>query len=498
LTMISHNLAEEQFFTWTRQQKRAMERRQAGERARLEKLARKTDLPVTFDNETITAFGGFGVLEAFKQVIGFSLLVQKHLQVHRHHNCHYTAAQLIDIVTDAMVFGLSRLEHMNALKTDPGYKLLKELDRAPDERTVRYLLGQFSSDEVEALCRVNQALLELKALMELPRRVWLDFDDTVITLFGSQEGAVVGYNPRYRGRPSHKIKVAFIAGTTELVNAALYDGKTASNGQFMDFLRDTLARISARIVVVGIRLDKGFFDEKNFNYLEDQNLHYVCKAPLNSSIRKMIDYVNQEELWRPLDDTYAVAELPVRVPLPSWERPRRFVFVREKVKTECRPTSGGCPGQETLQFHDLYDYEVIVTNLDDMPPEEVWRWYNKRANVENKIDELKTGLGLDQNSQHAMVKNQAFMWIKVLAYNLLNWFRQTLLPENAARAEVSTIRRLVVNVPANIVGNGRYRHIRLAANRWLEQVTCFAKAKLREFIGIKAWLNVVHRPEPAR
>jgi hypothetical protein len=55
-------------------------------------------------------------------------------------------------------------------------------------------------------------------------------------LFGSQEGAVAGYNPRYRRRPSHKIKVAFLAGTTELVNAGLYDGKTASNGQFMGFL----------------------------------------------------------------------------------------------------------------------------------------------------------------------------------------------------------------------------------------------------------------------
>lgn len=62
-----------------------------------------------------------------------------------------------------------------------------------------------------------------------------------------------------------------------------------------------------------------------------------CKAPLKSSIRKMIDCINREELWRTLDDTYAAAELPARVPLPSWERPRRFVFVREKAKTECGP-----------------------------------------------------------------------------------------------------------------------------------------------------------------
>jgi hypothetical protein len=81
--------------------------------------------------------------------------------------------------------------------------------------------------------------------------VWLGVDDTIVALFGNQEGAVVGYNPRYRGRPSHKVKVAFVAGTTELVNAELYEGKTASNGQFMGFLQETLARISARTALSG-------------------------------------------------------------------------------------------------------------------------------------------------------------------------------------------------------------------------------------------------------
>jgi hypothetical protein len=83
------------------------------------------------------------------------------------------------------------------------------------------------------------------------------------------------------------------------------------------------------------------------------------------------------------------------------------------------------------------------------------------------------------------------MWIKVLAYNLLNWFRQALLPENIARTEVPTVRRLIINVPGNIVGNGRYRHLRLAPNRWLSEAIRFIKAKLREFIGVKAWINVL-------
>lgn len=70
-------------------------------------------------------------------------------------------------------------------------------------------------------------------------------DDTIITVFGGQEGSEVGYNPRYHGRASYKAKVAFISGTGELVNAGLYGGKTASNGSFLEFLHETLTRLNS-------------------------------------------------------------------------------------------------------------------------------------------------------------------------------------------------------------------------------------------------------------
>ncbi len=65
-------------------------------------------------------------------------------------------------------------------------------------------------------------------------------------------------------------------------------------------------------------------------HLEDNNLEYVCKAKLNSSIRKIINYFNEQQHWQQLDDTYATAE--IRIPLPVWERARRIVFIREHLK----------------------------------------------------------------------------------------------------------------------------------------------------------------------
>jgi len=195
-----------------RQQKRALERRYQKAARRLEKLAAKTGLPVTFDNATVTAYGNFGLFEAMKRVIGFADILQRHLSIQRHHNCTYSAVELIETIIDSAALGLVRFSHMEALKHDPGYQRLKGVDRVADERTLRGLLSQFTPEWVEQLRQVNEAVLDLKADLDAPREVWLDFDDTVITVFGNQEGSTVGYNPHYHGRASYKAKVAFILG----------------------------------------------------------------------------------------------------------------------------------------------------------------------------------------------------------------------------------------------------------------------------------------------
>jgi hypothetical protein len=175
---------------------------------------------------------------------------------------------------------------MDALKTDPGYCKIKGVEKIPDESTFRHLLAKFEQENISQLQQVNQSLLALKASIEGCREVWLDIDDTVITLFGNQEGGEVGYNPRYHGRPSYKAKVAFVSESAELVNIGLYGGKTASNGQFAKFFQQTLALLHQRLIVKGVRMDKGFFDDKNFTYFEENQIEYVCKVPLKQSIYK--------------------------------------------------------------------------------------------------------------------------------------------------------------------------------------------------------------------
>jgi len=46
----------------------------------------------------------------------------------------------------------------------------------------------------------------------------LNFDSSVITRYGLQEGAKRGYNPKKRGRPSHHPLIAFLGESGYVVN----------------------------------------------------------------------------------------------------------------------------------------------------------------------------------------------------------------------------------------------------------------------------------------
>ena len=156
--------------------------------------------------------------------------------------------------------------------------------------------------------------------------------DRVCTVFGNQEGSANGYNPRYKGRPSFKEKVGIISKTDELLNLTLEEGTHHSNHEFLSFLESCIETLPETWYLKRIRADRGFFDQKNFRYCEDNGIEYVIKAKMQSGVKKIIDYVseNPEQYpWTKIDNTFSVTE--IRVPLKSWDRERRFILIKKSL-----------------------------------------------------------------------------------------------------------------------------------------------------------------------
>ncbi len=440
------------------------------DRNALEKQLRDVNMEFRFDNRNTTAFGSFALVETFKRAVGFSKMIAEEFDKPKGTNSVYSSEDLLEMLVDANILGASRFTHSEMLQKDPGYHRVKGIDRFPDERTFRRMLSELNAVHVEELISLNRRLLQAKSHTEQPREVWIDIDDTVITLFGEQSGGHVGYNPRYRGRPSYSSRVAFLGGSDEIINLELSPGSMRGTEGFEEFFIDCERALPHKWVVRGVRCDAGFSSDTTFSFLEDRQLLYACKVKKTKRLQGCIDYIDRMSMWQQLDENYCVSEL--RIPLSGWKKDRRFVFIREQY--DRRTGQKVVPGLK---------HQVICTNLEG-PPEKVWRFYNQRCTVENRIDELKDGFAMDQQSQRTLFQNRAYALIKAIAYNLLNWMKSAVMPEETKTYRANTLRRRIFCVPGNVVVSGGY--IRLAANRWLESVILSIKQKLDTFLHIIA------------
>jgi hypothetical protein len=112
-------------------------------------------------------------------------------------------------------------------------------------------------------------------------------------------------------------------------------------------------------------------------------LPYIVVARLSKWVKREAQHVAE---WRQLDGDFAVGEF--RLKLPGWQVERRLLVIRERVR-ESRDRAGrkliDVPG---------YTFRIFVTSCAEAP-EEIWRDYNRRAEMENRIAELKHDLGAD-------------------------------------------------------------------------------------------------------
>src|SRR5271163_1427084 len=103
-----------------------------------------------------------------------------------------------------------RYSHIAALRGDGVLPELLGMRKIVSEDSVR---RAFAAIEEEAGAAWMRRHLDycLEPLLSEP---WiLDIDTTVKPLYGHQEGAVVGYNPKKPGRPSHCYHTYSMAGT---------------------------------------------------------------------------------------------------------------------------------------------------------------------------------------------------------------------------------------------------------------------------------------------
>jgi len=291
---------------------------------------RKNILPAAFDNSSVSSNVSFAYIDAFKKKIGFLKLLSTNLSFKKAPNSIFQTSEVIDYMIDSVILGYTCFLHMDELRNDAVYAGIKG-HKLPSKKVCSDLIKAMSGSSLKELRLINRRLLEMQANGK-KRDVVMNFDDTVCTIFGKQEGAWVGYNPRYHGRPSFKEKLSIIANTNELVDITLEDGKHHTNNGFLDFVKSCERQLPDCLKIKRIRVDRGAFDHNNMSYFETQGYEYVIKAKNQARIKCFIDEVNRKEHlypWTQIDTTFSANEIYAK--MPAWEKARRIVIIRKKL-----------------------------------------------------------------------------------------------------------------------------------------------------------------------
>jgi hypothetical protein len=403
----------------------------------------------------VTPFGGLVVLFEFLERIGYREAVQEHLPF------RLTSPNAIDPVQTftafllSVVAGARRFAHTGWLRADKALHALLGMGRFPTDDTVRNLFRRFGQGQCQ---RFFSALWswQLERLPACASGYSLDLDSTVFERYGHQQGALRGPNPRKHGRPSHHPLVAVLAEAHFVLHGWLRSGNCGTARGVVEFLKEALALLPERHALRMVRADAGFFDQQLLRFLEQRGLGYIVVARLTPWLKREAARV---AAWRDLDEHYAVGEFSLQ--LFGWDCPRRFVVIREQLRAERASL-----GRKLLEVPG-YTFRVFVTNRRG-PGEEIWRDYNRRSDMENRIAELKHDLAADDFCLREFFATEAAFRSILLLFNLLAEFQRA--TGLAAYRQPATLRAQVFLCGA-LLGRAGHRLVLHLSSSWggLEQ-----------------------------
>jgi len=395
----------------------------------------------------LTHYGGIFFFHEFTRVLQLRDFLARHLRYLRR-NQRYTLSQMALALIYPILLGLGRIETASFLRANGTFQYLTGLPDYPDPQTLRRFLGGAPPDFRHQLHRINDRLQ--RQFIHWPEhrsRLILDLDSTVVTVFGHQEQAEVGYNPRYRGKRSYNPLLCLEANSSLLWDTELRPGNAGTWDGSVELLASCFESLPPDTRELRVRADAGFGYNPVLDMLEAWPAQYAVVARLTTGLKRKLGGLRYEQsnpLWQ-------IAELEHRP--QGWSRARRFVIARRPI-AEAQP-------EPTLFNLARYLYRAWVTNLP-LTPAGIWHFYDGRAGMEPRIYELREDFALRKIPTRDFAANALYLEVIRLAYNLVTAFQRTCLPNEWQDLTLRTLRYRLFWLPGELTRPQNRPTLRLA------------------------------------
>jgi hypothetical protein len=296
------------------------------------------------------------------------------------------------------------------------------------------------------------------ALLGDPKNRTLDIDWTTLVSFSSKrEGAEVGMNKKYKGKPCFQLSASFIGRV--FVDGHLFPGDSNPKVFFQKAVK--------RVIVLGIafqivRADSAYLSHENLRLLQKLSLGYAIGAPANfKAVKEGI--ARFKELARKKHHSIVqlskgVSALDLGQVGLSHDVSTRMVIVRRISRRKNRRTN---------KWRVRTYFYAIATNLTLSVPK-LYAFYHKRQCIESGFRELKRHYHLERLPVQSLKGNEFWIICKMVSMTLLRLFQLEMLPRAYRSLSRATLLRSVLINGISMV-DGKVQIRPKARHKWVLQ-----------------------------
>lgn len=450
---------------------------------------------------TVTGLGGVAVASRAFRGMGLPGACDENLGVLRRIRLGYTAGEIAEAVSCALLLGAECVEDMDRLREDPAMEKMLGY-RPPSARAVRDWLERCHDAEAVERAREQALELELKSSVPEPTEglrglqavvgvsaraaaarqpggspqvATVDLDATVVE--SGKRSAMVAYT----GERGYQPVIAVWAEARAVLATEFRDGNVPAGKDPVCCARLAFAEIPANVRELAFRGDSACDNRELLDWLDDVErdggprgvIRYAVSARMEPDLAVAARRV-ADAAWTTFghdsDGTLKqCAELDYVPGLRSENkhaRPRRYIGLRF-----LKPQ-----GELFDDGHDRKHF-AVVTNRGETA-EKVIAWHREKAGtVEHVHDEMKNELAAARPPSQKFGANAAWFAINALAYNVAAALRAA-DPEPEGRVRrVRGVRYHLLTASARLSRLSRKIVLRFAAPReWVQRIMKVLKA----------------------
>jgi len=363
----------------------------------------------------------------------------------------------------SIMSGHRRYAHITSIRSDRVIPELLGMDKVVSEDSVRRGLAAIVENSGNNWLE-SHLDASVWPLLSTP---WiLDVDVTIKPLYGKQEGAVIGYNPKKPGRPSHTYHTYQMAGLRLILGMNVEPGNQGHSNTTLPGLLKLIDKLPKDKKPQCVRGDAGFGNEPVMLGLEDRGIPYLLKLRLTKNVKQYIQQILWGADWSDAGQGWEGRDGMLK--LQGWDKSRRIIILRRQMKGDLLLKDNVKQIPLFIEFEEpgiKYEFVVLVTDL----PHGILslaQLYRERADSENSFDELKNQWGWGGYVTRDIKRSRYTAMMVAIVYNWWSIFARLANPK--MRMEAITSR------PFLLSGIGRKTNH--AGQKYLTIISSHAKA----------------------